>query len=105
LFWGENPWLQKACCAPFDDEALRALFYHAPSNPAPEHLANLVFQHGVDQISGAYRLGTFRRSISGDPYWGAKLADPSGRYIQNLLEAMAYQADDQLNAILASVEA
>ena len=66
---------------------------------------NLAFRRGVDQVAGAYELGTFRRSIAGDAYWGAKLSDPSNRYVKNLLEAMAYGASDQLKVSLTTVRA
>jgi 2-phospho-L-lactate transferase/gluconeogenesis factor (CofD/UPF0052 family)/8-oxo-dGTP pyrophosphatase MutT (NUDIX family) len=68
------------------DETLIGEVYTQPREPAlPESVA-AAFEGGIEQTAGAYQLGPFRQWVAGDEYWFEKLEDPSGRYVDNLIE-------------------
>ena len=71
------------------DETLIADVYPQPKEHAMPELVAAAFERGVEQTAGAYQLGSFRHWVAGDEYWFEKLEDPSGRYVDNLIECAA----------------
>ncbi|MCP4581760.1 MAG: NUDIX domain-containing protein [candidate division Zixibacteria bacterium] len=70
------------------DQSLFDRFLPRPTSPAPIEEVNAVFKNGPEQLAGAYELGRFSQTASGDDHWGPKLRDPETRYVRSLLTAI-----------------
>lgn len=84
---------------PIDDTYDRRLFerfLERPGVAAPAEQVNAIFNDGPNQLAGAYELGPFRQAVSGDDYWEPKLRDPEKRYVTNLLMAIGFSQDAQI---------
>ena len=92
----------QVACEEVSDERLFELFLERPTTPASRDQVGAIFELGTDQPAGAYQIGPFRLTASGDSYWGAKLRDPAGNYVDNLLRAIAHTREPEVKESLLS---
>ncbi|HYU34486.1 MAG TPA: 2-phospho-L-lactate transferase CofD family protein [Thermoanaerobaculia bacterium] len=90
-FWEENEeFLDCGNPVQRSDRRLFELLVDSPTSIATTNEVDAIFELGTDEISGAYLIGNFRLQVAGDAYWGAKLLDPATRYVDNLLQTVAF---------------
>jgi 2-phospho-L-lactate transferase/gluconeogenesis factor (CofD/UPF0052 family)/8-oxo-dGTP pyrophosphatase MutT (NUDIX family) len=85
-----------------NDDRLFKLFNPQPDIKANNSLVLEIFEKGHHQLAGSYRMDQFRLHFAGDPYWGAKYKDPGDRYIENLIDAIAYWQPNNIQDYLKS---
>ena len=75
------------------DEVVLETLRGVSLNAASDQAVAAIFDQGVEQPAGAYRLGSFRLAASWDEHWEPKLHDPERQYVDNLISAFVRGCD------------